>query len=100
LASDVSAVIVGAFALGLAGAAGSLVSARLAEGEAHGAGTRTIAVVLGVASGIVALVLWRLGGAPAGASFVVSVLLAVVLLAPLGALLGMVLPHGVAAEGQ
>jgi SAM-dependent methyltransferase len=92
LGSDVSAAIVGAFALGLAGAAGSLVAGR----EGHGAGTRTIALVLGVASAIVALVLWRLG-APAGAPYVLSVLLAVVVLAPLGALLGMTLPLGVAA---
>jgi len=53
--------------------------------------------VLGAASGVVALVLWRLGGALAGTSFVLSALLAIVLLAPLGALLGMTLPLGVAA---
>jgi len=97
LASDVSAVIVGACALGLAGAGGSLVSARLAARGGHDVGTRTIAAVLGAASGIVALALWRLGGALAGVSFVLAALLAIVVLAPLGALLGMTLPLGIAA---
>jgi SAM-dependent methyltransferase len=95
LGSDVAAVIVGACVLGLAGAGGSLAS-RLAGRNGDGAGTRTISLVLAVASAIVALVLWRLG-APAGASLVLSALLAAIVLAPLGALLGMTLPLGVAA---
>jgi SAM-dependent methyltransferase len=97
LASNVSAVVVAVCALGLAGAGGSLVSARLAGRGAHGS---AIALALGGAACIVALVLWRLGGALAGVSLVLSSLLAIALLAPLGALLGMVLPLGVAAARQ
>jgi SAM-dependent methyltransferase len=98
LGSNVSAVVVGACALGLAGAAGALLSARVAARGLPAFGMApTVAVVLAGAACIVALVLARLGGALAGTSAVLSSLLALIVLAPLGALLGMVLPLGVAA---
>jgi len=98
LGSDVSTVVVGACALGLTGAAGSVLSARFAARGEHG--PRAVALALAGAGCVVALVLARLGGALVGAPFAVSAVLALAVLVPVGFLLGMVLPLGIDAARQ
>jgi hypothetical protein len=90
LGSDAAAVVAGAIGLGLAGAAGSFASARIAARSAF-----TITAVLGGASAVVALALARFADGMAGASMLIVLLVAVVVLVPLGAMLGMVVPLGI-----